>query len=282
MRVPCALCGACLAYLRAQTTKLCCVPAFARHVGSRQAANRSAVHVEADTLHHHLHVSLLQTCTRAVIARIGTLVARFDARLIVFRDHGLAPSCYQATGIALVRDRAPRMALARTPADQPRPLGAPDKARSAARSRHSPSREAAALASSAKSGGGSLGLARRRPIGRPACLSGRRGGVAGLCLIWPVAPQPAAKGTAVAAAQTRKKNALLSATARGLRRRRGHRRRCVPGQGLMRGSGFQPRRAERCLMVRAATDAPSAVIVTPSFSSMARSVSTRCGLLCSA
>jgi hypothetical protein len=97
LRMPRALRAACLAYVRTQAAKVPCVPAVARHVSGRHSADRSAVHIQANALRHHLDVVLLQTRARAVVASIGARVARFDARLIVLGAHGVAPLAAEKT-----------------------------------------------------------------------------------------------------------------------------------------------------------------------------------------
>jgi hypothetical protein len=87
LRMSGALRAACLAYVRAQMANVHRIRAVTRHVGRCDSANRSAVQVEANTLRHHRHVVLLQTCARAVVAGIGARVARFDSRLIASWAH---------------------------------------------------------------------------------------------------------------------------------------------------------------------------------------------------
>jgi hypothetical protein len=87
MRVPCAFCAACFAYLRAEATEVHRELAVACHERGRQSANRCAVHVKTDALRHHIDVPLLQTRARAVVASIGAGVTRFGAGLIVLGTH---------------------------------------------------------------------------------------------------------------------------------------------------------------------------------------------------
>jgi hypothetical protein len=89
LRMPRALHAAGLADIRTHITDAPHI--LARHVSDRQSANRRAVEVEANAIRHHLHVVLLQTRDRAVVASIGTRVTGLDARLIALGLHCVAP-----------------------------------------------------------------------------------------------------------------------------------------------------------------------------------------------
>ena len=64
---------------------------YRRSPHTRGPCKRPPVEVEANALRHHLHVVLLQTRDRAVVASIGTRVTGFDARLIALGLHCVAP-----------------------------------------------------------------------------------------------------------------------------------------------------------------------------------------------
>jgi len=72
------------AYLCAQATNGPCVGAVPGHIGGRHSANGGAIHVETNTLRHHLDVVLLKARVCAVVASIRAHVAGLDARLIPF------------------------------------------------------------------------------------------------------------------------------------------------------------------------------------------------------
>jgi hypothetical protein len=95
---PAAGLGACLAVLGLVVTAFVCagfahrgaegarrtvVCAAARHEGDGQAANLGAIDVERDAAGHRFGVRLLQASDGAVVTGIGTLVASFDAGLMV-------------------------------------------------------------------------------------------------------------------------------------------------------------------------------------------------------
>lgn len=87
MLVPGALLAAGIAHGGAQLAELTVELTASRHVARRESADGGAVHVEGNALRHHLDVLLSQAGGGAVVAGIGTGVARLDAGLVDLMGH---------------------------------------------------------------------------------------------------------------------------------------------------------------------------------------------------
>jgi hypothetical protein len=64
---------------------------FPRHVPGGEAADCGAIHVQPDTLDHHLHFLFRQAGGCAVVARIRAKIARLDAGPVLLVCHRVAP-----------------------------------------------------------------------------------------------------------------------------------------------------------------------------------------------
>jgi hypothetical protein len=85
--VPAAFFAARLTNVCADLTELLGELAAARHVAGSQAAYRRAVNVKGDTPCHHLHVLLLKSGCRTVVASVRAGVAHIDASWGNFVSH---------------------------------------------------------------------------------------------------------------------------------------------------------------------------------------------------
>jgi hypothetical protein len=62
--------------------------AVARHVGSRQAADLGAIHIQPDAARQFTRVRFGKAGHRAPVADIGALIARIDTGSVLLIDHG--------------------------------------------------------------------------------------------------------------------------------------------------------------------------------------------------
>lgn len=71
----------------------------ATHECHRVPANSCTVSIETDTFRHHLDVLFDQTSTRAMLARLGTFHARFNAGRKFFVAHQNSPNLILPLGV---------------------------------------------------------------------------------------------------------------------------------------------------------------------------------------
>ena len=74
-----ALFGAGVAHVGALQAQRCCEAAAAGHEGCGGAADLGAIHIQGDTVRHHLYIVFLQAGGAAVVAGGRASVAGLDA-----------------------------------------------------------------------------------------------------------------------------------------------------------------------------------------------------------
>ena len=96
--VPAAFFATGLANLGAQLAQRLGEITAASLAGGGHATDGGAVHVERNAARHHLHVRLLETRRRAVVAGIGAPIAGVDAGRVLLVGHVETPGGWSLMG----------------------------------------------------------------------------------------------------------------------------------------------------------------------------------------